>query len=287
MIHILEHILFHTLEDTLKLLPFLFLTYLAMEYLENRAGHKTIALLSHTGKKGPIIGGLLGIVPQCGFSAVAANLYAGGVITVGTMVAVFLSTSDEMLPILISGRVEWKEILFIVGSKVLVGVIAGLFVDCVIRRFHNGKQKGLHIHEICEREGCHCCDENIFKSAFIHCMHITGFIFVILLVINFIAEWIGMEQVIEVAGSYRFLSIFLVGLIGLIPNCAVSVAITTFYLEGVLSIGSMFAGLLACAGVGIVILFRMNHGIKKNIIIVSGIYAISVLSGILMELICQ
>lgn len=287
MNHILEHVLLHTLEDALKLFPFLFLTYLGMEYLENRAGHKTIALLSRTGKKGPIIGGLLGIVPQCGFSAAAANLYAGGVITVGTMVAVFLSTSDEMLPILISGRAEWKEIIFIVGAKVIVGIVAGLFVDYMIRRLNNGKQKGLQIREICEREHCHCDEGGILKPALIHCLQITVFIFVILLVINFIAEWIGMEQLIEVAGSYPFLSIFLVGLIGLIPNCAVSVAITTFYLEGVLSLGSMFAGLLACAGVGIVILFRMNHGIKKNTIIVSGIYAISVLSGILMEILFQ
>ena len=271
----------------MKLFPFLFLTYLGMEYLENRAGHKTIAMLSRTGKKGPIIGGLLGIVPQCGFSAAAANLYAGGVITVGTMVAVFLSTSDEMLPILISGRAEWKEILFIVGAKVFVGVIAGLFVDYMIRRFNNGKQKGLQIREICEREQCHCNESGILKPALIHCLHIIAFIFVILFVIHIFAEWIGMEHLIEVAGSYPFLSIFLVGLIGLIPNCAISVAITTFYLEGVLSFGSMFAGLLACAGVGIVILFRMNQSVKNNIIIVSGIYAISVLSGILMEILFQ
>lgn len=287
LIHIFEHVILHTLEDTLKLIPFLFLTYLAMEYLETKAGSKTVALLSRTGKKGPIIGGLLGIVPQCGFSAAAANLYAGGVITVGTMVAVFLSTSDEMLPILISGRAELKEILFILGAKVLVGVVAGLVVDYLIRRSHNGRQKGLHIHEICEREGCHCHGGNILRPALVHCLRITLFIFVILLLINLIAEWIGMEQLIEIAGSYPILSIFLVGLIGLVPNCAVSVAITTFYLEGVLSIGSMFAGLLACAGVGVVVLFRMNRNWKKNIIIVGGLYAISVLSGILMEFICQ
>lgn len=285
MIPIFKHVLLHTLEDAVKLFPFLFLTYLGMEYLENRAGHKTIAWLSRTGKKGPIIGGLLGIVPQCGFSAAAANLYAGGVITVGTMVAVFLSTSDEMLPILISGKAGLQEIIFIVGAKVFVGVVAGLFVDSLIRRLNNGKQKGLQIREICEREQCHCNEDGILKPALTHCLHILSFIFVILLIINLISEGIGMEQLIEMAGSYPFVSIFLVGLLGLIPNCAVSVAITTLYLEGVLSLGSMFAGLLACAGVGFVILFRMNQSVKKNIIIVSGIYVISVLSGILMEII--
>lgn len=284
-IHILEHVLIHTLEDTAKLIPFLFLTYLGMEYLENRAGHNTIAILSRTGKKGPVIGGLLGVVPQCGFSAAAANLYAGGVITVGTMVAVFLSTSDEMLPILISGRVEIKEILFIVIAKVLVGTIAGSFVDFVVRKLNNGKQKGLHIQEICEREHCHCCEGGILKPAFVHTIHISAFIFMILFAINVFAEWIGMENLVAVAAEYPFWSIFVVALTGMIPNCAVSVAITTFYLEGVLSFGSMFAGLLACAGVGIVILFKMNRNWKKNAIITGGIYGISALSGILMELI--
>ena len=284
MIHILEHVFMHTLEDTLKLIPFLFLTYLAMEYLENRAAEKTVAVLSNTGKKGPVIGGLLGIIPQCGFSAAAANLYAGGVITVGTMVAVFLSTSDEMLPILISGRTETKEILFILGAKVLVGITAGLLVDVIVRKMNGGKQKGLHIHEICERDHCHCEEGSILQSALIHTVRITLFIFVLLLGINLAAEWIGMERLIALAAGYPILSIFLVGLIGMIPNCAVSVAITTFYLEGVLSFGSMFAGLLACAGIGIVILFKMNRNWKKNVIIMSGIYAISVFSGILLEI---
>ncbi len=284
MIHILEHVFMHTLEDTLKLIPFLFLTYLAMEYLENRAAEKTVAVLSNTGKKGPVIGGLLGIIPQCGFSAAAANLYAGGVITVGTMVAVFLSTSDEMLPILISGRAETKEILFILGAKVLVGITAGLLVDVIVRKMNGGKQKGLHIHEICERDHCHCEEGSILQSALIHTVRITLFIFVLLLGINLAAEWIGMERLIALAAGYPILSIFLVGLIGMIPNCAVSVAITTFYLEGVLSFGSMFAGLLACAGIGIVILFKMNRNWKKNVIIMSGIYAISVFSGILLEI---
>ncbi len=284
-IHMFEHVLIHTLEDTVRLIPFLFLTYLGMEYLENRAGDKTVAMLAQTGKKGPLAGGILGVIPQCGFSAAAASLYAGGVITVGTMVAVFLSTSDEMLPILISGRAEVKEILFILGAKVLVGIVAGLFVDYVVRKQNHGRQKGLHIHEICDKDHCHCEEGSILKSALIHCVRITIFIFVVLLGMNLVAEWIGMERLIEMAATYPFLSIFFMGFIGLIPNCAVSVAITTFYLEGVLSLGSMFAGLLSCAGIGIVILFKMNQNWKKNVMIMTGIYGISVLSGILMEII--
>ncbi len=284
MFHILEHVFMHTLEDTVKLLPFLFLTYLGMEYLENRAAQKTIALLSNTGKKGPMIGGILGVIPQCGLSAAAAGLYAGGVITVGTMVAVFLSTSDEMLPILISGRADSREILFILAAKVLVGIVAGLFVDFAVRRINDGKQKGLHIQEICESDHCHCEEGGIFQSALVHTVRIAVFIFVLLFGIQLLTEWIGMESLVELAAGHPFLSIFSVGLIGMIPNCAVSVAITTLYLEEVLSFGSMFAGLLSCAGLGIVILFKMNHNWKKNVTIVGGIYAISVICGLLMEM---
>lgn len=285
LFHILEHAIEHTMIDTLKLVPFLFLTYLAMEYLERRAGGKTVAMLLNSGKKGPVIGGLLGIVPQCGFSAAAANLYAGGVITVGTMVAVFLSTSDEMLPILISGRAEAKKIILILGLKVLVGICAGIFVDYVVRRMNGGRQKGLHIQEICERDHCHSEEGSILKSAVIHTLHIFVFIFLFTLALEVVVDLIGMEKLIQVAASYPYLSIFLVTLIGLVPNCASSVAITTFYLEGVLSFGSMFAGLLACAGIGIVVLFRMNKNWRKNLTIVSGIYGISVLAGILTEII--
>ena len=285
MVHLLEHVIMHAFEDTIKLIPFLFLTYLGMEYLENRAGEKTIRILAKTGKKGPVIGGLLGIMPQCGFSAAAASLYAGGVITVGTMVAVFLSTSDEMLPILISGRANPKEILFILTAKVVVGIVAGLVVDIIVRRRGNGGQKGLHIHDICVRQKCHCCEGSILKSALIHTVKMTAFIYLVIFAIDFVGEMFGMEKMVEVASNYSIISIFLVALLGLIPNCAISVAITTFYLEGVLSFGCMFAGLLACAGVGIVVLFKMNRPWQKNVIITGGIYVISVVAGILMEMI--
>ena len=284
-LHTLWHVLEHTLEDTLTLLPFLFITYLGMEYLENRAGEKTVKLLSKTGKKGPIIGGVLGIIPQCGFSAAAANLYSGGVITVGTMAAVFLSTSDEMLPILISGKGDAKEIIFILLLKVAVGILFGLLVDFIIRKTHGGEQKGLHIHDLCEKDHCHCEEGSILKSALTHSLKIGLFVLLILFAVNFLSEWIGMEKLVEMSAGYPILSVFVTSLIGMIPNCAVSVAITTLYVEGVLSFGSMFAGLLACSGLGLVILFKTNRSLKKNLIIAGGIYAFSVLCGVILELI--
>lgn len=277
-------ILLDTTVDTVKLIPFLFLTYFAMEYLENKAGEKTVSMLLGAGKKGPVIGGILGVVPQCGFSAAAANLYSGGVITVGTMIAVFLSTSDEMLPILISERAHGKTIFMILSAKIVVGVIAGILVDIAVRAMNGGQQKGLHIHEICERDHCHCEEGSILKSALIHSMQIVIFIFIISFILNAVVEWIGMDQIIRAVSAYPVLSIFIAGLIGLIPNCASSIAITTLYLEGVLSAGSMFAGLLSCAGIGLLILFKTNKGWKKNMLITGGLYGISVMCGIVVEI---
>ena len=271
--------------DTIKLIPFLFLTYLAMEYLEHKAGKKTVAMLLNTGKRGPVIGGILGVVPQCGFSAAAANLYSGGVITVGTMIAVFLSTSDEMLPILISGRAEMGVIGLIILAKVVVGVIAGILVDWAVRIYNYGYQRGLHIKEICERDHCHEEQGNLVYSAFLHSLQIVAFIFVITLVLNVGVEAVGMKALINGVARYPIKSIFITAFVGLIPNCAASVAITTFYLEGVLSAGSMFAGLLSCAGIGILVLFRTHRNWKVNLLILGTVYAISVVCGILIEVI--
>lgn len=277
-------VLVDTVTDTVKLIPFLFLTYLAMEYLENKAGEKTVGMLLGAGKKGPVIGGILGVVPQCGFSAAAANLYAGGVITVGTMLAVFLSTSDEMLPILLSERTHVKTILAILGAKIAVGVIAGILVDMGVRAISGGGQRGLHIHELCERDHCRCEEGSIFKSALIHSAQIAVYIFLISFVLNVVVEWVGMARIIRAVSAYPILSIFLAGLIGLIPNCAASVTVTTLYLEGVLSAGSMFAGLLACAGIGLLVLFKTGRDWRKNLMIVGGLYGISVICGIAVEI---
>lgn len=277
-------ILLDTTIDTTKLIPFLFLTYLVMEYLENKAGERTIGMLLGAGKKGPLIGGLLGVVPQCGFSAAAANLYSGGVITVGTMIAVFLSTSDEMLPILISERTHAKVIFTILGAKIAVGVTAGILVDMVVRALNGGQQKGLHIHEICERDNCHSEEGSILKSALIHSLQIVVFIFLISFALNAAVEWIGMERVVRTVSAFPVVSIFIAGLVGMIPNCAASVTITTLYLEGVLGAGSMFAGLLSCAGIGLLVLFRTNKGWKKNLAIAGVLYGISVLCGIIVEI---
>ena len=169
MLHIIEH----SLLDSLKLVPFLFLTYLAMEYLEHKTGAKVQKIIRKAGKWGPVAGGILGAAPQCGFSAAASNLYAGRVITLGTLIAVFLSTSDEMLPILISEKVEPALIFKILLIKVVIGIVAGFVIDLIVGR--NREQEHSHIHEMCEQENCHC-EEGILRSAVNHTLRITFFI---------------------------------------------------------------------------------------------------------------
>ena len=265
--------------DTAKLIPFLFFTYLIMEYLENRAGERTVDMLLNAGKKGPVIGGLLGAFPQCGFSAAAAGLYSGGVITAGTLLAVFLSTSDEMLPILISERAQAETIFLILGAKIAVGVTAGIVVDMASFILGKGRQNGLRIHEMCERDHCHCEEGSIFRSAVIHCVEIVIFIFLVSFFLNIVVAWVGMEELVGTVSRYPLLSIFVSGLVGLIPNCAASVSITKLYLEGVLSVGCMFAGLLSCAGIGLLVLFRTNRDWRRNVRILVTLYAVSVAGG--------
>lgn len=278
-------IILDTLIDTLKLLPLLFLAYLGMEFLEGRAGEKTLSFLARAGRKGPLIGGALGAVPQCGFSAAAANFYAGGVITAGTLVAVFLSTSDEMLAILISERAAAKTVLLILAAKMIYGTLAGFLVDLIAGKRKGGSSEKVRIREICERDNCKCGGEGVARPAIIHTLKTAFFVFATLLVIQFISELVGMERLIEAAASFPVAGIFLMGLIGMIPSCAVSVAITTFYLEGALSFGSMFAGLCSCAGLGTLVLIRSVPDKREVVKILGIVYVLSVAGGLIAELI--
>ena len=280
MLEIIEH----TLIDSIKLLPFLFLTYLLMEYIEHKTKEKTKETIKKSGKFGPLIGGILGIVPQCGFSVSATNLYAARVITLGTLIAVYLSTSDEMLPIFISEAVPISTILKILGIKLLIGVIAGFVIDLVIRFVKKEKQEDEKIVDLCEKEHCHC-ENGIVKSALKHTINIFIFILLFTFILNIIIYLIGEETI---AGFLRNQPVFgpvIAGIIGLIPNCASSVLLTQMYLENVISAATMISGLLVGAGVGLAVLFKTNKGIKQNLKITALLYVIGVVSGILIELI--
>lgn len=285
--------LLDTVIDSLKLLPFLFLTYLLMEFLEHKASKKTVEIVEKAGKFGPIFGGLLGVVPQCGFSAAASNLYAGRVITMGTLLSIYLSTSDEMLPILISEAANPVLIMKILGIKVIIGMVAGFLLDLIFRarhksehiRVHEGEDNHdghMHIGHMCDHEHCHCNEGNILKSACIHTLQIFAFIFAISLVLNILIGFVGEDALSAFLQGHNVLSVFVAGLVGLIPNCAASVVITEMFVEGFLSFGAMMSGLLVGAGVGILILFKVNDDIKDNLRIVGILYVVGVLAGLLM-----
>lgn len=265
--------------DSIKLIPFLFITYLVMEYLEHRAGNKMQTAIRGAGKGGPVIGAVLGIFPQCGFSAAASNLYAGRIITVGTLLAVFLSTSDEMLPIMISENVGAGMIVRVLAVKVIVAIIAGFAVDCIFRK----REKQLQIEHLCEQHHCHC-EKGILKSAIHHTVEIFIYIFLISLVLNLLIAWVGEDVLSSIILNRSILGAVIAGLVGLIPNCAASVVITQLYLSGVLSAGAMLAGLLSGTGVGLLVLLRVNDDRKDNLCLIGLLYVISVAAGIAAEI---
>jgi len=265
--------------DALKTLPFLFLAYLLIEYLENRAGEKTVAAIRGAGPLGPVIGGLLGAVPQCGFSTATANLYAGGVLSRGALLAVFLSTSDEMLPLLISKSAPAGLILKILGFKIVCGIVVGILVDLIEKKI--GRSRPKTIEELCEQEGCHCEDDRILKPALIHTVKIFLFLLVSSFVISVLIELIGEDRLAGFILNRPVVGELLAGVLGLIPNCAVSVVLTELYLQGGMSLGALLSGLLVGAGMGVLVLFRINKNVKENLITVAVLFVSGIVLGIL------
>jgi len=282
-------VIIDTLVDAVKLLPFLFAAYFAMEYMEHKMGEKAKETIEKSGKLGPVLGGVIGAFPQCGFSAAASNLYAGRVITLGTLLAVFLSTSDEMLPILVSEQVNASVILKLLGLKVLVGMVVGLLVDLSVgEKQRHGHTHGemdighMDIGHVCEHEHCRC-EDGIVKSALRHTLNIFLFLILITLLLNILIYFAGEGFLTGLILNKPLLAHMIAGLVGLIPNCASSVILTQLYLEGVMGLGVMMAGLFAGTGVGLVVLFRMNDNKKENAKILLLLYAAGVAAGIAID----
>ena len=284
MTHIITHSLEHAFYDTLKILPFLFITYLLMEFLEERSTEKTNLWLKKAGKGGPFIGAALGVIPQCGMSTVASNLYVGRIISVGTLIAIYLSTSDEMFPIMISQSVEGVIIGKVLVTKVVIAFFAGFLVDFIWYRLKKEEPQEMKIHDFCEHEHCGC-GEGVFKSAIRHTLQIFMFVFLITVILNVGIEIVGEEQLAHFILNKPVLGPVLAGIIGLIPNCAASVVITQMFLDGLMSFGTMMAGLLVGAGVGILVLVRVNEDRKESLIIIGILYLLGVLSGVILNFI--
>ena len=315
MIEWLMDVLIDTVKDTLELVPFLFVTYLAVEALEHSTEGKSEQLIRKAGAWGPLVGGLLGALPQCGFSTMAGTLYAGRLVTAGTLVAVILSTSDELIPIFIARQAMPSQLLGIIVTKVVIGVVIGFAVDAVLRALHRTGDGHPHIRELCERAHCHCGDVDdddlfedtgelpaspndhghhahghhghgarwlhILRSAAIHTLEVTAFIFVIGFAFGFGIELVGQDTIGGIFSAYPTMATIIAALIGLIPNCGASVAIAELYLDGTLATGPMLAGLLVSGGMGLLVLYRTNVDVRQNVIITVFIFVVGVLMGML------
>ena len=321
-----------TLFEFLPVLLILFLSYLLMEWMEHKMGARAERAVSKAGWFSPAVGGLLGCVPQCGFSAAAAGLYAGRVISLGTLYAVFLATSDEMLPVMLSAA--WQgdfapwSILRVLGGKLVLGILWGMLIDLAFRLLrrrkaavqtggdaphteapsdggdrandhaadhehehnhghdHDHEHGHAHvgqIHELCERTGCHC-EEGILRSALRHTVKIGIFLFVFSLALNLLFHFVGEDALAGFLSGRGALTYVLSALVGLIPNCAASVAITELYLAGALSVGALYAGLLPAAGVGLLVLCRLNRPRRESVLVILGLLAVGILTGVIIDL---
>ena len=274
----LKDILIDTCGDVLRLIPFLFATYLLMEWMEHETGGKMERFLERHQKAAPVFGALFGIVPECGFSAASSSLYTSGVISAGTLIAVYLSTSDEMLPILISANAGWSRIGPILAVKVIVAIIAGCLADRFSRHSH------AHIDTFCRQEHCDCEHESVWKAAFEHTLRITIWLFIITFAMNGIIALIGTDSLHAFVASHPKSSVLTSTLIGMIPSCASSILLSTLYLEGVISFASVCAGLLANAGIGMLVLFRVNPHLKDNLRIIGYTWASALIAGLVLTI---
>lgn len=321
-------------KDTLVLVPFLFVTYLVLESLEHAAGARVAAVVRKAGAAGPIVGGILGVLPQCGFSAMGATLFAGRVVTLGTLLAVFLSTSDEMLPLLVAEQVDLGLVGRILAAKAAIGIVVGLAADAILRLVaHRSHAHGAdllvdglseagagvgHIHELCERDHCHCEDDeevghvheahdhgyghdhahdhaghehargtsgmlgSVVRGAVSHTVQVTVFIFVTTLVLSALLDTLGEEAIASILGSNAVVATFVSALVGLIPNCAASIVITQLYLDGALGLGPMMAGTLVAGGAGFLVLFRTNRNVRENVCVLAILLAVGIVSGLVI-----
>lgn len=277
----MKEIILDTILDSLKLIPFLFVAFLIIELIEHKLTDKNKNILIKSKKIGPILGSLLGAVPQCGFSVMATNLYVTRIITLGTLISIYLSTSDEMLIVMLSENIDISLIIKIILIKIIFGIIYGLIIDKIVT---NKKTKEQENYEICNDEHCDC-KHGIVLSSIKHTLHITLFIFIITLILNIIFNYVGEDYLSKIFLTNTIFGTFITSLIGLIPNCASSVILTELYINNSISIGALIGGLLTSSGASLLVLFKNNKNIKENLKIVLLLYSLGVISGIIIELI--
>lgn len=277
--------------ETLHTVPFLFVAFLIIELLEKFALDNVNKTLKKAGSAGPIFGSLLGSIPQCGFSVLASNLYSGGVITLGTLIAVFLATSDEAILILLNSPNAFLDVAKLVVTKVLIGIVVGYIVDFALKEKchychdHDHDHEHDHHHDLCEQDHCGC-EENktVLAPTIVHTVKVFSFLLFFAIIINFAVAILGTERLEALLLTDSVFQPVLAGVVGFIPNCATSVLLTQLYLDGVLSFGSIIAGLCTNAGAGLIVLFRNKAKAKKNLIVIPILYISAVLPGIIIHI---
>lgn len=280
------HALSHAWGDSVKMVPFLYLAYLLIEWLERHHGARIEQALAGGGRWGFVPGAVLGCVPQCGFSAVAANLYASRVITPGTVLAVFIATSDEAIPLMAAEPSQWLSLAGLIVCKTLFGMVGGALLDVPLRRVLPASLYGGyagHADEVdCHEE--HEEHSGIWLAALRHTVEIFLFILLFSLLIGLAFEWIGEDTITAALAGMGVLQPMLTALVGLVPNCATSVLLAQLYTEGAISFGSLFAGLTAGAGVGLAVLWRVNPSWKQNLFMTGLLWALGAAAGMLLQI---
>lgn len=272
-------VILDTLLDTLKLIPFLFVAFLLLEYIEHRLSNSSKTKLEKHKNIGPVLGSILGAIPQCGFGTMATNMYAARVITLGTLISIYLSTSDEMIPIMLSSNVDVLLLLRIIAIKIAIGMFCGFIIDLIYR-----KKKEEHIIEFCNDEHCHC-EDGLFVSSVKHTLNIALFVLIVTFILNMTIHYLGEDKLSTLIINNKFIGPIISSLIGLIPNCGASVILTELYLNNALTLGSLIGGLLTGSGVALLLLFKVNKNMKENLNIVLLLYLIGVISGIIINVI--
>ena len=284
--HEIIHGLTHTLEEVLILIPFLFVAFLIIEFIEHKLSNKSKKVIEKSGKLGPLFGGVLGIIPQCGFSVVATNLYITRIVSLGTLISIYLSTSDEMLPILISRKADAGTIIKLLLIKFIIGMTAGFIIDYFVRKYKKKhKIKSKEHFDICHDEECHCEKENLVFASLKHTLKTITFIFIVTFILHIMMEYLTEDFIKKLFLKDNIFSPFISSLVGLIPNCAASVVLTELYLSNVISLASLISGLLTGSGVALLVLFRGNKNLKENLFILGLIYFIGVFSGMIINII--
>lgn len=275
----MKDVILDTLLDGLKLLPFLFIAFLIIELIEHKFSKKTTKIIKSSGKFGPIIGSLLGAIPQCGFSVVATNLYVTRIITLGTLISIYLSTSDEMLPILLSENFDISKIILILIIKIIIGFTLGFLIDILFRPKKADKEN----YSICDHEHCHC-EEGLLKSSLIHTIKTMAFILLTSFVLNIVMHYYGEDILSKILFKNNIFGSYITSLVGLIPNCGASVIITELFVNNAISFGALIGGLLTGSGIALLVLFKENKNIKENMQILLMMYLIGSIVGMIIDL---